>query len=105
MVGPVFLQKAFYNQRFVKSKDNKELNDNLKKFLSECENDKEICNSINGKILKIYNIKEEDIKDNNDKPKFSNVDSLFGIDIDKRKKFLLLYSYQAAIKSLNEINI
>jgi transcription initiation factor TFIID subunit 6 len=101
MIGPVFTKKIFEKKGLI---ENKDINKDFEIFLNYCKNDKEICNNIaNINFRKDFN--EKNIEDNNKNPYFSNIDSFFKNDFNKRKKFLLFVSYQNAIHFIKDINI
>ena len=100
MIGAVFIKKVFKNQGLFEDKN---INKDFEKFLNECKNDTEICNNVNKIILRTKDFNEEDIETNNDKPTFSNIDSFFRNDFNKRKKFTLFYSYQNALDIIKDI--
>ena len=103
MLGPVFTKKVFEKKGLIVN-DKNILDKNLEKFLSECKDDKEIENNINNITFRTKEFDEEDIKVNNDNPKYSNIDSFFKNDLNKRKKFLLYYSYQTSLIIIKDIN-
>ena len=103
MIGAVFIKKVFEKQGLIENKENKNINKYFEKFLNECKNDIEICNKVNTIILRTKDFNEEDIETNNDKPIFSNIDSFFKNDFNKRKKFALFYSYQNALDIIKDI--
>ena len=99
MIGPVFTQKAFEKQGLIEDKN---INKFFEKFLVNCRNDKEICeNWKNINFRKDFN--EENIKPN-ETVIFSNIDSFFKNNFDKRKKILLIYSYKSALNMIKEID-
>ena len=100
MIGAVFIKKVFETQGLI---ENKNINKDFEKFLNECKNDKEILNKVNEIILRTKDFNEEDIETNNDKPTFSNIDSFFRNDFNKRKKFTLFYSYQNSLDIIKDI--
>ena len=100
MIGAVFIKKVFKNQGLFEDKN---INKDFEKFLNECKNDTEICNNVNKIILRTKDFNEEDIETNNDKPTFSNIDSFFRNDFNKRKKFTLFYSYQNSLDIIKDI--
>lgn len=102
MIGPVFTKKAFEKQGLIGDKNN---NKEFEKFLIECKNDKEICDHLKNIAFRNKEFNENNILINNDKPLFSNIDSFFKNDFNKRKKFALYYSYQTALMSIENINI
>ena len=102
MIGPVFIKKVFEKQGLI---ENQNINKDFEKFLNECKNDNEICNNLKNLSFRNKDFNEEDIKTNNDNPFFSNIDSFFKNDFNKRKKFILFYSYQTALLMIKDINI
>jgi hypothetical protein len=100
MIGAVFVKKVFEKHGLIEDKN---INKDFEKFLNECKNDIEICNNVNKIILRTKDFNEEDIETNNDKPTFSNIDSFFKNDFNKRKKFTLFYSYQNALDIIKDI--
>ena len=100
MIGLIFAKKVFEKLGIVgKEKNNK----GFEIFMEQCKNDKEmnIC-------LKNINFKKEfyenELKVNNENPKFSNIDSFFKNDFNKRKKFALFYCFQNVLNLIKEIN-
>ena len=100
MIGPVFTKKAFEKQRLIEDKN---INKYFEKFLHTCKDDKEICDNLKIINFRIKDFNEENIKDNNEK--FTNIDSIFKTDFNKRKKIILFFSYQNAINMIKDINI
>ena len=47
---------------------------------------------------------ENDLKANNENPKFSNIDSFFKNDFNKRKKFALFFCLQNIFNLIKDIN-
>ena len=101
MIGPVFTKKIFEKKGLFEDKN---INKDFEKFLNDCKNDKDIFNNFE-KINFRKDFNEENIKDNNENPVYSNIDSFFRNDFNKRKKFVLFYSYQTALNSIKDINI
>ena len=100
MLGPIFTQKVFEKLGLI-GKEN--INKDFEKFIDECKNDKEMINNLkNINFKKEFN--ENDLKANNENPKFSNIDSFFKNDFHKRKKFSLFFCLQNILNSLKDIN-
>ena len=101
MIGPVFTKKIFEKNGLIEDKD---INKDFEKFLNCCKNEKEIYNNIvNINFRKDFN--EENIKENNDNPHYSNIDQFCRNDFNKRKKLILFFSYQNAINITKDLNI
>ena len=99
MIGPVFIKKAFEKQGLFEDKNN---NKYFEKFLLICRKDKEISeNWKNINFRKDFN--EENIKAN-ETVIFSNIDSFFKNNFNKRKKILLIYSYKNALNIIKDID-
>ena len=100
MIGPIFTKKVF-EKLGIEGKDH--INKDYEIFIDDCKNDKEmnIC-------LKNINFKKEfnenDLKSNNENPKFSNIDSFFKNDFNKRKKFALFYCFHNVFNLIKDIN-
>ena len=100
MIGPIFTKKVFEKLGIVGKENN---NKNFEIFLEECKNDKEMGNNLkNINFKKEFN--ENDLKTNNENPKFSNIDSFFKNDFNKRKKFALFYCFQNVLNLIKDIN-
>ena len=102
MIGPVFTKKAFEKKGLIEDKN---INKDFEKFLNNCKNDKEICDNLKNIAFRNNDFNEENIKINNEKPCFSNIDSFFKNDFNRRKKFALFYSYQTALMNIANINV
>ena len=100
MIGPVFTKKAFEKQGLIEDKD---INKYFEKFLFSCKNDKEMNDNLKIINFRIKDFNEENIKDNNEK--FSNIDTIFKSDFNKRKKFALYFSIENALSMIKDINI
>ena len=100
MIGPFFAKKVFeILGLYGKENSNKD----FEFFMEECKNDKEMNNYIkNINYKKEFN--ENDLKTNNENPKFSNIDSFFKSDFNKRKKFALFYCLKITFDLINDIN-
>ena len=100
MIGPIFTKKVFEKLGIVGKENN---NKNFEIFLEDCKNDKEMGNNLkNINFKKEFN--ENDLKANNENPKFSNIDSFFKNDFNKRKKFALFYCFQNVLNLIKDIN-
>ena len=101
MIGPIFTKKAFEK---VGISEKEISNENFKIFINECQNDKEMNISLkNINFRKEFN--ENELKANNENPKFSNIDSFFKNDFNKRKKLALFYCFQNALNLIKDIKI
>ena len=101
MIGPIFTKKAFEK---VGISEKEISNENFKIFIKECQNDKEMNISLkNINFRKDFN--ENELKANNENPKFSNIDSFFKNDFNKRKKLALFYCFQNALNLIKDIKI
>ena len=101
MIGPIFTKKAFEK---VGISEKEISNENFKIFINECQNDKEMNISLkNINFRKDFN--ENELKANNENPKFSNIDSFFKNDFNKRKKLALFYCFQNALNLIKDIKI
>ena len=98
MIGLIFTKKVFEELGII-GKDN--INKEFDLFIDECKNDKEM-NIKNINIKKEFN--EKDLKANNEAQKFSNIDSFFKNDFNKRKKFALFYCFQNILNLIKDIN-
>lgn len=98
MIGLIFTKKVFEELGII-GKDN--INKEFDLFIDECKNDKEM-NIKNINIKKEFN--ENDLKANNEAQKFSNIDSFFKNDFNKRKKFALFYCFQNILNLIKDIN-
>ncbi len=91
MIGPILTAKSFENKKWIrKNNDNNKIDENLEKFLKECEGDEEICNAINSLNIK-NDFNEDNIEVTNQKPKISNIDNFCIGDIKKKKKIFLYF--------------
>ena len=100
MIGAVFTKKVFEKLGLI-GEENK--NKDFEIFMKECKGDKEMNNymkSIN--YRKEFN--ENDLKANNENPKFSNIDSFYKNDFHKRKKFALFFCLQNIFNLIKDIN-
>ena len=101
MIGPIFTKKVFENVGII-AKEN--INENFKIFIEECQNDKEM-----NIFLKNINFKKEfnenELKTINENPKFSNIDSFYKNDFNKRKKLALFFCFQNALNLIKDIKI
>ena len=100
MIGAVFTKKVFEKLGLI-GEENK--NKDFEIFIKECKSDKEMNNymkSIN--YRKEFN--ENDLKANNENPKFSNIDSFYKNDFHKRKKFALFFCLQNIFNLIKDIN-
>ena len=100
MIGAVFTKKVFEKLGLI-GEENK--NKDFEIFIKECKSDKEMNNymkSIN--YRKEFN--ENDLKANNENPKFSNIDSFYKNDFHKRKKFALFFCLQNIFNIMKDIN-
>ena len=105
MIGPVFTKKSFEKQGLILDKNSKtNLNKYFEKFLVSCNEDKEISGNLNNISFRIKDFNEENNIISNEKKLFSNIDSLFKNDFNKRKKMVLFYSYQTALNMINNID-
>ena len=99
MIGPIFTKKAFEKQGLIQDKN---INKYFEKFLLSCNDDKEICGNLNNITFRKKDFNEENNINNNEKRLFSNIDSLLKNDFKKRKKLVLFYSYQNALKDIDK---
>ena len=101
MIGPIFTKKVFEKVGII-AKEN--INENFKIFIEECQNDKEM-----NIFLKNINFKkdfnENELKTINENPKFSNIDSFYKNDFNKRKKLALFFCFQNALNLIKDIKI
>ena len=101
MIGPIFTKKVFEKVGII-PKEN--INENFKIFIEECQNDKEM-----NIFLKNINFKkdfnENELKTINENPKFSNIDSFYKNDFNKRKKLALFFCFQNALNLIKDIKI
>ena len=100
MIGAIFTKKVFEKLGLI-GEENK--NKDFEIFIKECKSDKEMNNymkSIN--YRKEFN--ENDLKANNENPKFSNIDSFYKNDFHKRKKFALFFCLQNIFNLMKDIN-
>ena len=101
MIGPIFTKKVFEKVGII-AKEN--INENFKIFIEECQNDKEM-----NIFLKNINFKKEfnenELKTINENPKFSNIDSFYKNDFNKRKKLALFFCFQNALNLIKDIKI
>ena len=101
MIGPIFTKKVFEKVGII-AKEN--INENFKIFIEECQNDKEM-----NIFLKNINFKkdfnENELKTINENPKFSNIDSFYENDFNKRKKLALFFCFQNALNLIKDIKI
>ena len=75
MLGPIFTKKVFEKLGLI-GEENK--NKDFIQFFTECKNDKEM-NIYLKNINYRKELNENDLKANNENPKFSNIDSLISI--------------------------
>ena len=101
MIGPVFTKKAFDKKGLIEDKN---INKDFEQFLISCKNDKEICDNLKNIVFRNKDFNEENIRVNNENPIFSNIDTFFKNDFNKRKKLALFYSYQTALMNIANIN-
>ena len=101
MIGPVFTKKAFEKKGLIEDKN---INKDFEQFLISCKNDKEICDNLKNIVFRNKDFNEENIRVNNENPIFSNIDTFFKNDFNKRKKLALFYSYQTALMNIANIN-
>ena len=101
MLGPIFTKKVFEQLGLFGTEN---VNKVFDIFIEECKNDKEMNNYIkNINYKKEFN--ENDLKTNNENPKFSNIDSFFKNDFNKRKKLALFYCFQNIFNLIKDINM
>ena len=101
MLGPIFTKKVFEQLGLFGTEN---VNKDFDIFIEECKNDKEMNNYIkNINYKKEFN--ENDLKTNNENPKFSNIDSFFKNDFNKRKKLALFYCFQNIFNLIKDINM
>ena len=99
MLGPIFTKKVFEQLGLFGTEN---VNKDFDIFIEECKNDKEMNNYIkNINYKKEFN--ENDLKTNNENPKFSNIDSFFKNDFNKRKKLVLFYCFQNIFNLIKDI--
>ena len=100
MLGAIFTKKVFEKLGLF-GEENK--NKDFEKFINECKTDKEMNNYLkNINYRKEFN--ENDLKANNENPKFSNIDSFFKNNFHKRKKFALYFCLQNIFNLIKDIN-
>ena len=100
MLGPIFTKKVFEKLGLI-GEENK--NKDFIQFFTECKNDKEM-NIYLKNINYRKELNENDLKANNENPKFSNIDSFFKNDFNKRKKFALFFCLQNIFNLIKDIN-